>query len=262
MREPQEVHPQYRSYKDVWQSNRACVHGEDAIKEGAEKYLPKMAASDSDDYKDFLGRAVFVNMTARTKEGLVGAIFRRAPAIEGIPEGLKDTIDQSFTDDNNSPVFCAKKLTGEILEVGRAGALLDRDAKGEEPPYIRVYSTENILDWHVESIKGRKVPTMILLREARQDRLQNSFLYSSIIYISYRLLTLEKVGDKYVYRQYLYWKDNADADLSMTPKMTTPMNRGRTFDRIPFEFFGPFEGGPDVEKPPLRDIVTLNLARS
>jgi hypothetical protein len=261
-RDPINGHPQYAAYKSTWRSNRDCIYGEDAIKEAGQEYLPKMAAADDDDYADFLSRSVFVNMTARTKEGLLGAVFRKDPAIEGVNESLSKILQDSFTDDDNSPIHAAKKVTGEILEVGRAGALLDRSSDGKEPPYVSIYATEDILDWHVEKIRGRKVPTMILLRELRQDRSEITKLFSSQIYVSYRLLTLEKDErtGKFVYRQYKFFKENGDATLEDEPTVVTPMNRGRTFDRIPFEFFGPFEGGPDVEKPPLRDIVTLNLA--
>lgn len=260
-RDPINGHPQYAAYKEIWKSNRDCIHGEDAIKERGQEYLPKMAAADEEDYADFLSRAVFVNMTARTKEGLLGSIFRKDPALEGVNQTIKKLLEEKFTDDDNSPTYAAKKITGEILEVGRAGALLDRTSDGKDSPYVTIYLSEDILDWHVEKIKGRKVPTMVLLRELRQDRSTVTQLFSSQIYTSYRLLTLEEgANGKFVYRQYKFWKEDGDATLEDEPTVVTPMNRGRTFDRIPFEFFGPFEGGPEVEKPPLRDIVTLNLA--
>ena len=211
---PLYAHPQYMAWKGTWQEQRDAVLGEDAIKERAQTYLPKMSAADAEDYKEFLSRAVFVNMSARTKNGLVGAIFRRAPDIVGIPDKVRDDLEHKFTDDGNDPAFAAKLIVDEIMETGRVGALVDRGNKPTDVPYVSIYRTENIVDWDYEKIEGRWTLTRVVLREGRQERSGEYSFFQHAILTSYRVLVLEAQADgTHIYRQHLYFKQGADASL-------------------------------------------------
>ena len=59
----------------------------------------------------------------------------------------------------------AQVKVGEIIIVGRAGTLIDWEGDVENRVYASLYTAENILNWRVERINGRNVPTMIVLYE-------------------------------------------------------------------------------------------------
>jgi hypothetical protein len=56
--------------------------GEDAVKAGGEKYLPRLDSQADDDFKAYKQRAAFFNATARTADGFLGLIFRRDPTVK------------------------------------------------------------------------------------------------------------------------------------------------------------------------------------
>jgi hypothetical protein len=67
---------------------------------------------------------------------------------------------------------------------------------------------------------------------------------------------LELQGDgSRIYKQYIYVED----PLGMARDVFTPSVRGVPLAFIPFVFFGSQSNAPDCEKPPLLDIVDLNL---
>jgi hypothetical protein len=166
--------------------------------------------------------------------------------------------------------------------------------------YAVGYAAENICDWTIEDVDGFFQPTRILLREferwdnhglpsaenpwigqeqktrrkgaktgpvaarnaqpatARASRYASSYLYRTI----YRELLLEPqfnaageiVGR--VYKQNVYVEDPS----SLPRDSFTPNIRGNPLSFIPFVFFGAGANAADVEKPPLLDIVDLNLS--
>ena len=87
---------------------------------------------------------------------------------------------------------------------------------------------------------------------ARPSRFTSSYTFRTI----YRELVLElqKDGSR-VYKQFVYVED----PLGQARDVFTPMVRGRTLSFIPFVFFGSMSNAADCEKPPLLDIVELNL---
>jgi hypothetical protein len=166
--------------------------------------------------------------------------------------------------------------------------------------YAIGYTAENICDWTIEEINGFYQPTRILLREfqrwddhalpsqnnpwigreqqtrsgkqsvgagnvqnAPQGAAQGGHYASSYMYRTlYRELILEPQYDAAgeivgrIYKQHVYVENPTS-----TPRDTfTPMVRGQTLDAIPFVFFGASGNTADCEKPPILDIVDLNLS--
>ena len=54
--------------------------GEDAVKAGGEKYLPRLDSQSDEEFKDYLNRASFFNATGRTAEAHM--VFRRPPFLK------------------------------------------------------------------------------------------------------------------------------------------------------------------------------------
>lgn len=274
---PLYANAEYSEWRDIWRSIRHAMIGEPAIKRESTRYLPQLEGMDTGQYAAYLDRAVFFNMTYRTVTGLTGSIFRRAPRV--LKAGPKITkLMKRLSKDGLSLELLAKVTAQEQLSVGRVGLLLDKAAQAPGydlvTPYLALYTTENILDWTECEIDGRTEMDMILLREFYVDRRVMTFSGSGksakpIANPSYgqlfsrlRRLLLEYNEDrqKWEYKQELFEKDHLDADMTTQPIVTVPMIYGLPFERIPFRFFNATTPLPAVEKPPVLDILTLNIS--
>ena len=79
----EQQNPEYSTYLDEWRMVQDCCDGQRAIKKKRTKYLPSMEGVSEVDtrYVNYLSRAVFVNFTGKTRDGLTGAIFRNHPEV-------------------------------------------------------------------------------------------------------------------------------------------------------------------------------------
>lgn len=73
---------EYSDAAKSWQLVKDCVAGSRAIKDQGILYLPMPdPTNDSDEnkarYEALLKRAMFLNITGRTRQGLIGAVFRK-----------------------------------------------------------------------------------------------------------------------------------------------------------------------------------------
>src|SRR4051794_19444266 len=89
-----DCHPQHTQHADQWQRVADCLGGLDAIKAGADRYLPMLDGHKRQPrlYDAYVNRALFADMTARTVDALVGAIFRKEPVVE-VPRQYKPRIE-------------------------------------------------------------------------------------------------------------------------------------------------------------------------
>jgi hypothetical protein len=203
-----------------------------------------------------------------------------------------------FAKDGTSHQGFAKTVASEQIGLGRFGVLVDvpDSPSGAARSYVVGYSAENIVDWTVEEVSGFYMITRVLLREfervdehatpsqlnpwigregqrsdnprragqrdrnaanrnaavARPTRFTSSYTYRTL----YRELCLELQADgSRIYKQYVYVED----PLGQARDVFTPSVRGVPLAFIPFVFFGSQSNAPDCEKPPLLDIVDLNL---
>ena len=82
------THPDYDAAFADWLRARDVLSGEDAVKAGGEKYLPRLDSQTDEEFRAYRKRAAFFNATARSAEGFIGLIFRPA-AFYRSPGGLK-----------------------------------------------------------------------------------------------------------------------------------------------------------------------------
>jgi hypothetical protein len=236
--------------------------GEIEVKRKGERYLPRQATHDATQYKAYLRRAVFYNMTARTLNALYGTVFRRLPKVGGLTAKLKES-SKRITKESMSLHLMTKTVVKEVLAVGRYGLLVDADPRGKGDPYIACYTAENILDWQMSEIDGVWALSKVTLREIYYDRDGHWAPYT--FKARYRVLVLEEDDDgSMVYSQFVYEGEaNASSipDVEAAPDtIITPTVRGKSLDYIPFKIIGPFTNTPDVQKPPMLDIAMLNFA--
>jgi hypothetical protein len=79
------THPDYDAAAVEWSRARDVLAGEDAVKAGGEKYLPRLDSQTEEEFAAYVKRASFFNATARTSEAYQGLIFRR-PRFVKLPD--------------------------------------------------------------------------------------------------------------------------------------------------------------------------------
>lgn len=261
----------YANWRLIWLAIRHAMIGEVEIKKHGTEYLPQPDGMDDAQYSAYLDRAVFYNMVYRTVTGLTGAIYRRDPRLLRAPPKLT-AITKRISKDGLSLKLFAKVITQEMLSVGRYGVLVDK-SNIDSPtakPYFAGYTCENILDWTTTEIDGRDEFDYILLREFVVDRRMYDILGDKLVpnlsygqlFTVYRVLRLiwNEFEQRWEYRQEVYRRESADAELTEEPEIATPLVYGVPMDRIPFRFFNATTNLGDIEKPPILDILTLNLS--
>ena len=171
------THPDYDANLPAWLRARYVFAGEDAVKAAAEKYLPRLDCQDDKEYLAYKKRASFFNASARTADGFVGLIFRREPTFKlpesgGVGEALAEFVEDAEMLGTSLSSF-SKKLVTEIINVGRAGTLVDWSGSAtgqyeEKRAYAVAYAAEDIINWQTDRVNGRNVLTLLVLKETCQ----------------------------------------------------------------------------------------------
>ena len=269
-------HPDYDANLSAWQRARDVIAGEDAVKDGGEKYLPRLDSQSDNDYLGYKTRASFFNATARTADGYVGLIFRREPTYKlpenntGVGRAIDALVEDADMRGTSLPSY-AKNVTTEVISVGRAGSLVDWEDAVEKRAFAVLYTAEQIINWKSERVNGRNVLTLVVLREVLADGHQDDFDNDAVEQIRVLRLVPGKATNtdnqqSWQYQVEIWQEVLADGNRSKRGKrvwklMETriPLRLGKPLPLIPFVFHGPRHFLPDVDKLPLADIIFKNL---
>lgn len=168
------THPDYDANLLTWLRARDVLAGEDAVKSGGEKYLPRLESQTDEEYHAYRARAAFFNASARTADGFVGLVCRRPPFIK-VPD-RSSAIGKAlaeFTNDADmlgTPLASyGQAIVSEVIAVSRAGTLVDWEGEVENRVYVSRYAAEDIWNWRTERINGRNLLTMVVLKETVQS---------------------------------------------------------------------------------------------
>ena len=246
------THLEYDANVTAWLRARDVFAGEDAVKSGGERYLPKLDSQTPDEYHAYRARASFFNATARTADGFVGLIFRRESTVK-LPDdssgvgkalaGFRDDADMLGTPLESY----AKNVVGEVIGVGRAGTLVDWEGEVEQRAYAVLYPVEQIINWRMERVNGRNVLTLVVLRETGQSQ-DDPFIVKEVEQL--RVLRLvkgvnpskeEKTGWTYHVE---IWQRREEKSKRGKPEWMrietrVPLRLGKPLPLIPFVFHGP-----------------------
>lgn len=253
--------PTYERYLPVWQKTRDAVKGSSAVKNKRKEYLP--APDDGDGtiakerYDQYIKRAVYTNFTGRTKNGLVGAAFRKHPEME-LPNEL-EYLMQDATGDGLSIEQLAKDELSNLLETGRAfylvdfpqtddGLSIEQVASMQLRASIIPYTAEQVINWKTTVINGRKLLSLVVLEESYIDA-SDEFGHESEI--QHRVLRLRDDG----YTQQIY-RD----DMPYSEEIYPLKGDGMKWDVIPGIFAGSQNNDSTIDDAPLSDIADVNMA--
>jgi len=248
----------------------ACIEGSAAVKGHTTLYLPMPEAHDRTPknlarYDNYVGRAVFYNVTQRTALGMQGEVFNRAPVIEApaLLEGVVTDSDGSGISLEQLARDCVFKVIGK----GRAGLFVDYPPanapvsraqllNGEYRPTISVYGPKQVINWRTKVVKSQTILSLVVLLETYTVEDDG---FETQTAIQYRELRLDAAGNYYVQVWRAKTPGGDDFDKYGAPYYPKD-GKGNLLDAIPFTFIGSKNNEPSIDPPPMLDIANLNIA--
>jgi hypothetical protein len=270
------THPDYDAAAVEWSRARDVLAGEDAVKAGGEKYLPRLDSQTDEEFSAYVKRASYFNASARTSEAYLGLMFRRPPFVklpdDGAGVGRAMAVFENDADMLGTTLTgYAKMVVGDVVGLGRAGSLVDWEDEVEHRAYVVFYRAEQVINWRVERVNGRNVPTLIVLAErviAQPGPDDDGFALQLVDQMRVLKLVPGEAGDVAGKRDYHYqvelWQPKktqrrgAKVEWQLV-ETRIPLRLGKPLPLIPFVFHGPRHSRPDVDRGPLEDIVAVNL---
>ena len=261
-------HHEYDEYAPEWECNEDVVEGEREVKAGGETYLPRLPGQDEAGYKAYLQRAAFFPATSRTRDGLLGMIFRKDPQAKLPPvlEAYEDDIDMAGT----SLDEFAARVVDCTLQAPHGGILVEYPRTDGQPttaaqadalgmrPYATYWEAEDVFNWATGRVNNRTVLTEVRLSECVMEP-DPKDPYTQIEVKQIRQLRLNEAG---LYEVVLF-REKKDAATGKIEWIETdrfvPYFRGKPETAIPFVFIGPRDTSPECSKAPLSDIASVNV---
>lgn len=259
-------HFSIEQWRSIWRKCRNVIAGEEAVKLAGEAYLPKMSRMSAHEYEAYKLRALFYGASNRTIQGLMGALLRKPPAIHASGDVLikkLETLTENITQTGSSLQSFTRDIANEILSVGRVGVLVDAPPASNRvlapKPYARFYCAEDILNWRMRFEDGVPVLVQVSIVEVIFTPGPGGFGVEEAI--QYRELFLDDFG----FYQQRVWVIDPPQNEDDTPKPRiieeiTPLYRGKPLKDIPFFFCSTTHNRPEIERPPLLDLINVNLS--
>lgn len=252
-------HKNFTACYSKWSQMRNVFDGNEAMKANAKRYIPPLDGQTPQQYADVINRESFENYTLATAKGMSGLIFAKAPVIEvGTQiDSLQDNIDLA----GSNLTDLAQYVVNEVSSVGRVGLLVDmmtptieitsrlQEQQLNLRPYIKTYTTENIINWDTQIINNRAELSFLVLCEPYMVR--TGFEFEDKV----RYRVYELIEGICVVRVF---EENNKA-FSMVSEIIVKMN-GQTIDFIPFVSITSEKLTIEPNNPPLIDLADINIS--
>src|SRR3974377_486207 len=107
------THPNYDAAATEWARARDVLAGEDAVKAGGERYLPRLDSQTDEEFSAIVNRPPYFNPPPRPSEAYRGLMFRRPPFVklpaDGAGVGRAMAVFQNDADMLGTPVTGQRK---------------------------------------------------------------------------------------------------------------------------------------------------------
>ena len=246
------THPQYDFFLPRWNLTT------DVVNTTVKQYVREIDKGDRERTRQYRDNAILTNFTARTKQGLIGAVYRLDPEVE-----LSTTVDYLTEDATGSSLTLnqlSKAIVGDVLETGRIGLLIDfpkADVGGltqadveanNNKARVTKYEARSIINWKTDNVGGITILSLVVLKELSAALGSDGFTWTPVI--QYRALRLIEG----VYVQELYNESEILIEVVVPTK-----SDGSEFNEIPFVFIGSENNDAVVDNSPLYDLATVNI---
>lgn len=260
-------HRSYVAMEDRWQRCRDCYEGSDAVKAAGIKYLPKLDShkheGSGDKYEEYKLRAMFFNATGRTTDGLAGAIFQKEPTVT-VPELYADQM-KDVTLTGESLESFGQECGKEVILTGRSGIWIDfpredDESVQEQRPYFIQFKADDIINWRTMRRGGEEIITRVVLStpievESKKDP------FDTELEQQYTVLELSFLENEPQYTVTIWHEvERAGRMEWVAGETVTPVRRAKPLPFIPFVFLNPTTTTAKVRKPPVLDLVDMNLS--
>lgn len=252
---------------------RVCLAGQEEVKKGKDKWLPRPNAADTSPennarFDAYLLRAVFYNVTGNTVAGLVGQVFASEPVSE-FPEQM-DPMWWDVTGTGVSMAQQAKRTLSNVLAYGRCGLLTDFPKKnddgsdftreqvqsGEARPVIQYYGPTDVINWRYKTINSQSVLSLVVLNESYTISDDGFEIKRGRCK---RVLSLD-AENLYVVDEWRPVNDDPEQGWVKQPSVMPTDASGKRLGYIPFSFVGSQNNDSNVDRPPMYDMAVLNMA--
>lgn len=258
--------PEWDAAQNRWQLVRDVCKGSEVIKYHGDRYLPRPNAQDVTPqnkarFDSYLARAVFYNATGRTKNSLVGAVFRTWPTLK-VPS-LLDYVARDVDGQGVSIYQQSQSVIGHLLETGRHGLLVDypsvdaggvsiadRASRGIRAT-VASYEAEAVINWRTRLVGGQHLLSLVVLHEKYDTDTDDGFGMETKD--QYRVLKLDESG---LYVQEL-WRNESGWNVVETREPTD--GKGNRWKLIPFQFLGSENNDSSIDDAPLYDMAEINV---
>lgn len=233
---------QHPTYIKMYNSRVKCqdvVLGQDQIKSKRETYLKRLSGQSDDDYKNYLYRALFFSIGAKSLQALVGMASLKMPKVEAD----KELTEKYFNFDEDVTFLEAYiSMLNEVLKQNQAAVMIDWPKDGGDA-YINIYSALSPINWSYDEDGHLE---MVMLCETYEKRVGR---YGKQICLRYRELHMEN-GE--------YWQTLHTPGEEVVK--VKPIVNGKSLDYIPFYPFHSKGVGFTSEPPLLLDIANINIS--
>ena len=257
------VRPDVEYSQTDWFVVNDVVAGERVLKDKGHEYLPMLNPEDTSDQNitrnaQYVKRAYFFNATGRTLEGLIGIAFRQPPDVE-VPDAM-ESVKSDVDGAGGNIVNQSHRVLESVLKTGRHGLLVDYPSNEQSVSVsdqsnnnihatILTYQPGQIINW---KIGDDRKPSLVVLYELVTE--SNDF--SDTIVEQWRELRM--VEGNYTVTIWRRKKKNGVLEVYDTYQPTN--GSGDYWAWIPFYFIGAIDNDADIDKGPLLDLATANLA--
>jgi len=259
--------PEYKAAGYGWTLVDDVVAGSEKVKAKGKTYLPQpnpsdLSAENEERYRQYKARAVFYNATSRTVQSLVGAAFRKVPALT-CPDALKYVEDD--VDGKGISIYQqSQSAVRQVLKKGRQAILVDYPQvtgpvsradmdSGRVRATIASFNAEQVINWRTDKIGATHKLVLVVIYEQAEEVTADGFGVDLIP--QYRVLRLQEG----VYTQEIWRQAEKGWDLHIPP-FVIRNGSGGAWTEIPFTFIGSNDNDASVDPSPLYDMAEVNIA--
>ncbi|MFG3398668.1 DUF4055 domain-containing protein [Pseudomonas sp. NPDC077408] len=255
--------PEYEAAQARWRLVRDVCKGSEAVKGARELYLPKPNPHDTSNenkqrYDNYLARAVFYNATGRTRDGLVGAVFRVVPTLT-----VPALLDYMATDANGAGISVyqqSQTVLADVLETGRSLIMVDFPAvesasradmqSGKARATITAYPAEAVINWRTTKVGARHMLSLVVLRETHET--EDGFGIKTEP--QYRVLSLQEG----IYTVDVWRRTGGEGEFGIAESYNPRRSNGQPWSEITAFFVGAQNNDTSIDESPLYDLAEIN----
>ena len=260
---PRIRHPQYEKYFPRWKAVNDICDGEHIADYIVDIHPNDKSVENEERNKSFKERAVFAAVAGYTARGLTGIVFSKWPVLKVPPqlEYMKESADGSGV----SIYQLSQTTIRDQVRVGRSGLFVDFPANQSDASQADIQSgnlfspimhikAEQILNWNTTRYGGKTKLSLVVIYDQIRMESEVGFVFD-IVDVIYELRLVEGV---YVFKE---WRTTVvgGGAWQLVDEVIPRDGAGNTWDEIPFTFVGSNDNTPDVDPPPMFDIVRVNI---